>query len=97
VKHWLQPSPNHPSATAVRKAIAEFDGRLVTSNFIFDETLSLCLCRLGHAAAERVGTVLLDPDTIDRRDSVCMAGIFLLLAMTASNVWFFAEFWFFRT
>ena len=51
--------------TAVRTAIAGFDGRLVTSNFIFNETLSLCLYRLGHAAAERVGAVLLDPDTID--------------------------------
>jgi len=49
----------------VRKAIADFDGRLITSNFIFDETLSLCLYRLGHAATERVGAVLLDPDTID--------------------------------
>ena len=41
-------------------------GRLTTSNFIFNETLSLCLYRLGHAAAQRVGTALLDPDTIDR-------------------------------
>jgi predicted nucleic acid-binding protein len=40
-------------------------GRLTTSNFIFDETLSSCLYRLGHAAAQRVGTALLDPDTID--------------------------------
>lgn len=50
---------------AYANRIADFDGRLVTSNFIFDETLSLCLYRLGHAAAERVGAVLLDPDTID--------------------------------
>jgi hypothetical protein len=49
----------------VRAALSGFEGRLATSNFIFDEILSLCLYRLGHAAAQRVGTVLLDPDTID--------------------------------
>ena len=49
----------------VRAAVTGFDGRLVTSNFVFDETLSLCLYRLGHAVAERVGAVLLDPDSVD--------------------------------
>jgi predicted nucleic acid-binding protein len=49
----------------IRAALADFEGRLVTSNFIFDEILSLCLYRLGHAAAERVGAALLDPDSVD--------------------------------
>jgi predicted nucleic acid-binding protein len=49
----------------VRSAITGVAGRLVTSNYIFDETVSLCLYRLGHDAAARVGAVLLDPDTID--------------------------------
>ena len=49
----------------VSAAVTGFDGRLVTSNFVFDETLSLCLYRLGHAVAERVGAVLLDPDSVD--------------------------------
>jgi hypothetical protein len=53
---------DHASVSA---AVTGFDGRLVTSNFVFDETLSLCLYRLGHAAAERVGAVLLDPDSVD--------------------------------
>ena len=49
----------------VSAAVTGFDGRLVTSNFVFDETLSLCLYRLGHTVAERVGAVLLDPDSVD--------------------------------
>lgn len=49
----------------VSAAVTGFDGRLVTSNFVFDETLSLCLYRLGQAVAERVGAVLLDPDSVD--------------------------------
>ena len=49
----------------VSAAVTGFDGRLVTSNFVFDETLSLCLYRLGHAVAKRVGAVLLDPDSVD--------------------------------
>lgn len=54
-----------PEHTAVRKVFREFDGRLATSNFLFDETISLCLYRLGHVAARKVGSALLDPGTID--------------------------------
>ena len=54
-----------PDRTAVRTAIRDFEGRLATSNFIFDETISLCRHRLGHDAARRVGSVLLDAGTID--------------------------------
>lgn len=43
----------------------ESEGRITTSNFIFDETISLCRYRLGHAAATRVGSVLLDTNTVD--------------------------------
>ena len=50
---------------AVRKIINQFVGRLATSNFIFDETLSLCLHRLGHDVARSVGSVLLDPTNVD--------------------------------
>jgi predicted nucleic acid-binding protein len=50
---------------AVRRAFRESEGRLTTSNFIFDETISLCRYRLGHAAATRVGSVLLDTNTVD--------------------------------
>lgn len=55
---------DHDHAT-VRAVLAGFKGRLATSNFILDETVSLCLYRLGHTAAQRVGAVLLDPDTVD--------------------------------
>src|SRR5262249_10970666 len=54
-----------PDHRAVRKILREFQGRLSTSNFIFDETISLCLYRLGHDAARRVGSVLLDSASID--------------------------------
>ena len=42
-----------------------FKGRLVASNFVFDETVTLCLYRLGHAAAELVGQALRDSSQVD--------------------------------
>ena len=54
-----------PGHSQVREIFRSFNGRLVTSNFIFDETISLFLYRLGHRAAQLAGTVLLDPDTVD--------------------------------
>ncbi|MBN1240254.1 MAG: PIN domain-containing protein [Gammaproteobacteria bacterium] len=53
------------SHSAVREAFTGFRGRLVTSNYVVDETISLCLYRLGHDAAVRVGSVLLDSQTVD--------------------------------
>ncbi|WP_158675231.1 type II toxin-antitoxin system VapC family toxin [Thiohalobacter thiocyanaticus] len=55
-----------PDHAAVRAVLDGFEGRLTTSNYIFDETISLCLYRLGHTVAERVGNVLLDPNTVDQ-------------------------------
>ena len=54
-----------PDHAAVRDVFRESEGRITTSNFIFDETISLCRYRLGHAAATRVGSVLLDTNTVD--------------------------------
>lgn len=54
-----------PDHTAVRQVFRESDGRITTSNFIFDETISLCARRLGHATAVKVGSVLLDSGTVD--------------------------------
>lgn len=54
-----------PEHSAVRKVFRESEGRITTSNFIFDETISLCRYRLGHAAAATVGAVLLDADAVD--------------------------------
>lgn len=54
-----------PDHVAVRAVLNGFQGRLTTSNFIFDETVSLCRYRLGYPAAERVGSVLLDANSVD--------------------------------
>jgi hypothetical protein len=54
--------PDHKAVVAL---LADFKGRLVTSTLVFDETVTLCLRRLGHAAAERVGQVLRDGDQTD--------------------------------
>lgn len=49
----------------VRGILREFPGKLVTSNAIFDETVSLLRYRLGHKAACVAGTTLLNPHTVD--------------------------------
>jgi predicted nucleic acid-binding protein len=54
-----------PDHRRVARAVEGFDGRLVTSNFVFDEVVTLCLSRFGHATAARVGTTLLDPVVTD--------------------------------
>lgn len=53
-----------PEYRATKKLLEDWAGRLVTSNCIFDETVTLCLLRLGHAAAVRVGAALRDPDVV---------------------------------
>ena len=47
-----------PDHRAARGALESFRGRLVTSNFVFDETVTLCLYRLGRDVALRVGDEL---------------------------------------
>lgn len=54
-----------PEHAVVRDFFSGFRGRLITSNFVFDETISLCLYRLGHKAAQRVGSVLQAMETVD--------------------------------
>lgn len=54
--------PEHKGVAAL---LGSSQGRLITSNFIFDETVTLCLYRLGHAVAEKVGCVLLDSARVD--------------------------------
>ncbi len=39
--------------------------RLVTSNFVLDETVTLCAAKLGHDVAARVGALMLDTDEVD--------------------------------
>lgn len=49
----------------VVELVRDLDGRLVTSNYIFDEIVTLCRTRLGHDVAAQVGVALLDVDTAD--------------------------------
>lgn len=50
---------------SVRNVIKNFEGRMVTSNFIFDELVTLCNYRLGHKTAIAVGDFLLTSNSID--------------------------------
>jgi len=54
-----------PDHSAVGEAFRASSGRVTTSNFIFDETVSLCRYRLGHSVASRIGSVLLDDGAVD--------------------------------
>ena len=49
---------------AVLSAIQEWSGRLVTSNFILDELVTLAHARLGHDIAVGLGERLLNPDMV---------------------------------
>ncbi|MDI3280183.1 MAG: PIN domain-containing protein [Bacillota bacterium] len=50
-----------PDHGRVRSAMEELAGRLLTSNYVFDELITLVLRRLGHQAAIKVGRALLNP------------------------------------
>jgi uncharacterized protein len=54
--------PEHKGVAAL---LGKPRGRLITSNFIFDETVTLCQHRLGHLVAEKVGSALLDNARVD--------------------------------
>ena len=54
-----------PDHAAVKRVLRGREGRLVTSNYVFDETVTLCRQRLGHSIAARVGAVLLEPSSAD--------------------------------
>ena len=49
----------------IRGFLESFDGKLVTSNYIFDEIITLVLARLGHQRAVKVGGVLLNPGVVE--------------------------------
>lgn len=50
---------------AVKGVLREYEGRLVTTNWIFDETVTVAQVRLSHAAALLMGDLLRDPDVAD--------------------------------
>jgi predicted nucleic acid-binding protein len=63
---WFAYANRHdPAHTRIRSVLRTFQGRLITSNFVFDETVTLCLYRLGYQVAARVGEVLLDQAVVD--------------------------------
>ncbi|NEX15667.1 MAG: VapC toxin family PIN domain ribonuclease [Halochromatium sp.] len=47
-----------PDHAAVLEAFAEYRGRLVTSNYVFDETLTLVRYHLGWSLAHQFGSTL---------------------------------------
>ncbi len=51
-----------PDHERVARALEDFPGILLTSSYVFDETVTLLLARLGHEVAARTGEFLLDPD-----------------------------------
>ena len=53
-----------PDHWRIRIMLQTFQGRLITSTFIFDETVTLCLYRLGRQVAATVGEVLRDPTVV---------------------------------
>jgi uncharacterized protein len=54
-----------PDHRSVRDTLNKLSGRLITSNLIFDESVTLCRYRMGHRIACRVGDAMLSPDVVD--------------------------------
>jgi hypothetical protein len=54
-----------PDHEAVAEALWRFAGRLVTSNYVFDETVTLARYRLGPDIAVEVGETLQDLSVVD--------------------------------
>jgi hypothetical protein len=54
-----------PDHFKVGEILESFNGRLVTSSYIFDEIVTLVLARLGHQRAVKVGEVLLSSGAVE--------------------------------
>ena len=54
-----------PDHDRVRGELRARRGRLLTSNFVFDETVTWCAARLGHRLACTVGRRLLESPRVD--------------------------------
>ena len=50
-----------PDHDAVKEYLENFQGQLITTNFIFDETITLVLARMGYDTAVTTGKTLLNP------------------------------------
>jgi hypothetical protein len=51
-----------PDHEAVAAALPGWEGRLVTTDYVFDELVTLCRYRVGYEMAVAVGESLRDPD-----------------------------------
>ena len=54
-----------PDHRRVRQFLEKYQGRLVTSTYIFDETVTLTQARLGYRRALTVGGTLLKPGVVE--------------------------------
>lgn len=54
-----------PDHRRVRDVLDDQPGRLVSSTYVFDETVTLTQARLGHRPALTVGQTLLDPRLVE--------------------------------
>lgn len=54
-----------PAHAAVLSVLEAHPGRLVTTNFVFDEVITLARMRLGHGAAVRFGVQILGQPRVD--------------------------------
>ena len=51
-----------PDHDRIKGFLNSFEGQLLTSNFVFDEIITLVLARMGHGQAVLTGQVLLNPN-----------------------------------
>ncbi len=54
-----------PAHGGARTALESWEGRLVTTDYVFDETVTLARARLGAAAAAKLGDALLDGGVVE--------------------------------
>ena len=54
-----------PAHAGAREALERWEGRLVTTDYVFDETVTLARARLGAVAATKIGDALLDSEVVE--------------------------------
>tara|TARA_Y100000294_G_scaffold92943_1_gene86582 strand:- start:1381 stop:1776 length:396 start_codon:yes stop_codon:yes gene_type:complete len=55
-----------PDHKKVKSSIERFSGKLLITNYIFDEVITLILSRLGHKTALKVGNILLNSSQVEK-------------------------------
>lgn len=56
---------NDPAHKSALSSLTHWEGRLVTTDYVFDETVTLAQARLGPSSAEKIGEWLLDSRIVD--------------------------------